>query len=304
MRRRVAAWALAAATMPGTSALAVEGPGKASAPAEPGYVTVAEGVRLRVVDAGDRASRTTILFIPGWGTSSAIWREEMARWGLRARVVSVDPRSQGESTVTTHSNTPEQRARDLREVIAALGLTRVVLVGWSQGVQDAAAYAGAFRGQDIAGYVLVDATVSAGPRAAVQQPERLAQQLSRFALYQRYPRQYLRGMMEAIIRSPAGRGRIDELVDIGMHTPPELGTSMLVMDFLAVDRQQALASFDRPTLVVAASDSDELEGLREMSRKIAGARFETIDGAGHAVFLDQPARFHELLDRFVHSLGD
>ncbi len=266
-----------------------------------GYVTVAEGVRIRYVEAGDRTSPTTILFIPGWGTSSAIWRDEMAAFAKQARVVSIDPRSQGESTIT-NANTPEQRARDLREVMKALGLKRVVLGGWSQGVQDIAAYAKAFKGEDIAGYVLVDSTVSAGPAMAVKNPERLSQQLSRFGIYQRYPREYLRGMMESIIRSPAGRARIDELVAIGLRTPPELGITMLVMDFLAVDRRDALASFDRPTMVIAASASDELEAQREMSRTIRGARFETIDDAGHAVFLDQPERFRRLLISFLDTL--
>jgi pimeloyl-ACP methyl ester carboxylesterase len=32
---------------------------------------------------------------------------------------------------------------------------------------------------------------------------------------------------------------------------------------------------------------------------IKGAEFKTLDNAGHAVFLDQPERFHDLLADFV-----
>jgi microsomal epoxide hydrolase len=109
-------------------------------------------------------------------------------------------------------------------------------------------------------------------------------------------------MMNAIIRSPHGRERIDEYVEIGLRTPPDLGVSMLVMDFLAVDRRGALEKFNRPTLVIAAAESGELEAQRDMARRIQGARFETIDNAGHAVFLDQPGRFRELLGEFVRRL--
>jgi microsomal epoxide hydrolase len=270
--------------------------------AREGDVNVDKDVAIHYVDAGDRQARTTILFVPGWGMTTAVWRDQMAAFAGAARVVSIDPRSQGFSTITTRSNTPERRAQDLREVIKALSLSNVVLVGWSQGVQDVAAYAAAFGGQGIAGYVLVDSTVGAGAAAAVADPENLKQQLERMAIYQQYPKEYLRGMMNAIIRSPQGKARIDELVELGLRTPPDVGMTMLMMDFIVIDRRPALKKIDRPTLVIAAADSGDVEAQRAMAAQIAGAQFETIGGAGHAVFLDQPAKFSELLGTFVKRL--
>ena len=58
-------------------------------------------------------------------------------------------------------------------------MTNVVLVGWSQGVQDVAAYAAAFNGEGVSGYVLVDAAVGQGAAAAVAQPELLKGLLER-----------------------------------------------------------------------------------------------------------------------------
>lgn len=277
----------------------------ATAPAAPNArdVTVEKDVAIHVVDTGDRNAKTTLLFVPGWGTSTAVWRDTMAAFAPRARVVSIDPRSQGFSTLTPRGNTPERRAQDLHEVIKALALDKVVLVGWSQGVQDVAAYAAAFDGDRIAGYVLVDSTLGAGPAAAMSPPSEMQEQLERMSVYARYPREYLKGMMNAIIRSPAGRARIDELVEVGLRTPPDIGMGMLMMDFVLVDRRPALKKFNRPTLVVAAADSPEAKAQAEMAKQIAGARFETIADAGHAVFLDQPARFNELLAAFLARVG-
>ena len=265
-----------------------------------GDVPVGGDVRIHYVEHGDPNAKVTLLFVPGWATSTAIWRDQMARFSSgAARVVAIDPRSQGESTITMQSNTPEQRAQDMHAVAKALDLKNVVLVGWSQGVQDVAAYAAAFGGSGVLGYVLVDATVGAGAAASVSRPDELKQTLERLAVYQRYPKEYLRGMMNAIILSPQARERVDEYVAIGLRTPPDLGVSMLVMDFVAVDRRPTLAKFNRPTLVIAAAGSDEIDTQREMAAQIKGARFETIKDAGHAVFLDQPERFHELLAEFV-----
>src|SRR5258706_10741267 len=83
----------------------------ATAPAERvGDVAVGGDVRIHYVEHGDPNAKVSLLFVPGWATSSAIWRDQMARFSSGARVVSIDPRSQGESSVTMQSNTPEQRA--------------------------------------------------------------------------------------------------------------------------------------------------------------------------------------------------
>lgn len=268
-----------------------------------GDVPVAAGVNIHYVEAGDPQAAVTLLFVPGWATSSTIWRDQMAAFAGSARVVSIDPRSQGDSTVTPRSNTPEQRAKDLREVMRRLSLGPVVLVGWSQGVQDVAAYAAAFEGEGVSRYVLVDAAVGAGAAAALSRPAELQATLERTALYQQHPAEYLRGMMNAIIRSPEGRARIDDYVAVGLRTPPDLGISMLLMDFIAIDRRPALAKFNRPTLVIAAADSSDVQAQRAMAQAIQGARFEVIDNAGHAVFLDQPQRFRALLADFIKPQG-
>lgn len=267
-----------------------------------GNVDVGSGVRIHYVDGGDQQAKITLLFIPGWSMSTAVWRDQMNFFADSARVISIDPRSQGQSTVTLQSNTPEQRAKDLHEVIKSLAITNVVLVGWSQGVQDVSAYAAAFNGEGVSGYVLVDAAVGQGAAAAVAQPELLKRLFERLVIYQEHQKDYLHGMMNAIIQSPEGRKRIDEYVQIGLNTPPDLGVSMLIMDFIAYDRRAALTKFNRPTMIVAAAQSDELEVQRDMSRQIKDAKLEIIDNAGHAVFIDQPQRFRSLLAAFVQRL--
>jgi len=282
--------------------LALSGAARADVSFAQGDVDVGADVKIHYVEGGDKAAAATLLFVPGWSMSGAVWRESMEAFAGAARVVAIDPRSQGLSTISLRGNTPEQRARDLRRVIETLALRNVVLVGWSQGVQDVAAYAAAFDGAGISGYVLVDAAVAAGPAAVVARPQDLQQQLERMAMYQRYPREYLGGMLNAIIRSPKGRERIDEYVAAGLRTPPDLGVGMLLADFLTVDRRPALAKFNRPTLVIAAADAGDLQAQREMARAIDGASLETVADAGHAVFLDQPQRFQQLLADFLQRL--
>jgi pimeloyl-ACP methyl ester carboxylesterase len=78
-------------------------------------------------------------------------------------VIAIDPRSQGPSIKTTEGNIPETRAKDLHEVLANLGVSRAVLVGWSQGAQDVASYIQQFGTKSLAGAIFVDSPVSIGP---------------------------------------------------------------------------------------------------------------------------------------------
>ncbi|MEJ2582308.1 MAG: alpha/beta fold hydrolase [Acidobacteriota bacterium] len=72
----------------------------------------------------------------------------------------------------------------------------------------------------------------------------------------------------------------------------------------SVHLRDELAAIGCPTLVVAA----ELDGfvsvaeVRDMADRIEGARFEIIEGAGHAVVVEQPQRVTDLCLEFLGSV--
>jgi non-heme chloroperoxidase len=262
------------------------------------FVTVAPGVKIRVIEAGPPAGgeRPTLVLIPGWRLTAAVWQEQIARFSKTRRVISIDPRSQGASTKTAEGDTPEQRARDLHLILQTLCAGPIVLVGWSQGVQDVAAYVDQFGVSGVTRIVLVDSTVSAG---AATPPAATAQQLKQIAQFSRYPREATEGMFKAIIRRPLPKADIDRLVAEALKTPTAIGAAMLTDDLLGPDRTAALAKFTAPTLVIASATSPELDGQKAMAARLPHARFEAVADAAHAVFIDQPERFDALLEGFL-----
>src|SRR5439155_6188619 len=186
-------------------------------------VEVAEGVSVRVIEAGKPGAQPTLVFIPGWSTGADIWRQQIDRFVPTYRVIAFDPRSQGESTKTTNGNTPEMRARDLHALLERLGVQRPLLIGWSQGVQDVAAYIERYGSKDLAGIVLVDAAISDGADGMAARAQETAAQFKMFAVYQAHQEEYLHGMMRAIISKPGGDDAIARLVETGMKTPADIG---------------------------------------------------------------------------------
>src|SRR5258708_3036787 len=266
-------------------------------------VEVGNGVSLRVIEAGKPGDAPSLVFISGWSTGADIWRHQIDTFAKTHRVIAFDPRSQGESTKTTSGNTPETRAQDLRALLERLGVRRPVLIGWSQGVQDVAAYVERYGTKELAGIVLVDAAVSDGADGMVARSQETAEQFKMFAVYQAHQKEYLEGMMHAIISKPQSDGVIERLVSTGMKTPSDIGVSMLVADMFGVNRTPALKKIECPTLIIASTKSFELPRQQEAANEIPHARFENIDDAAHAVFVDQPDRFDELLKNFLANVA-
>jgi microsomal epoxide hydrolase len=268
------------------------------------FAKTADGVNLHYLHGGRATSHPTVVFVPGWTWSASVWSEQMLALANSREVVAIDPRSQGESTKVVNGNTPEDRAEDLHKLLLHLNEAPVVLVGWSQGVQDIAAYVELHGTERIAGLVLVDSAFSAGPASFDVDPTGTRQLLHRISIYAHYPTEYLAGMIDASLVQPMSADKKSELARAAANTPTDTGIAMLVSDVLTTDRRGVVKKINRPTLIVAASSSGELEALGKMARDIPGARLRVIPGAGHAVFVDQPTQFSQVLGRFLDDLTD
>lgn len=277
-------------------------------PAEAGigqaYVSGADGVRLHCLEAGPADAGRSILFIPGWQTSAWIWSDQLDYFSSRGyRVVAMDPRSQGGSTVVESGNAPEDRARDIQVLITSLKLRHLTLVGWSQGVQDVAAYVDEYGTGALERVVLVDASVSAGPEDVKADPGFVQAVLRHMGMYSRDPRSYADGFMHAIISAPAAATTFAQLDAEFLRTPVDIGISMQMQDMFTVDRRPALKKFDKPTLVVASAQSFELDAQRQEAMALPQGRFMVVEHAAHALFFDRPREFDGLLEHFVAGAG-
>ena len=264
------------------------------------YTPGADQVRIHYLQAGPADAGRSILFIPGWQTSAAIWSAQLRYFSARGyRVIAMDPRSQGGSTVVESGNAPEDRARDIHALIDGLSLHRLTVVGWSQAVQDVAAYVDQFGTGALEHVVLVDASVSAGPEDVRANPGFVQTILQHAAIYSRDPQAYADGFMHAIISAPAAATTFTQLETEFLRTPTDIGISMQMQDMFTVDRRPALKKFNKPTLVVASAQSFELNVQKQEAAALPQGKFVAVEHAAHALFFDQPEVFDRLLADFI-----
>ncbi len=268
-----------------------------------GRVTISGGVSIHYLQSGSTTSSQTLVLIPGWRLPAYIWSEQLKRFAAVSRVIAIDPRSQGDSTKTTTGNSPEGRARDLHEVLAKLHVTQPVLVGWSQGAQDVAAYIAQFGSDSISGAVFVDSPVSIGPDAIEKHSASTKAILGGAVTYAAHPEEYSKVMISFIFKKPHPELDLDKLVQSTLKTPTDIGVAMLTLDILGADRLTPLTKLTKPVLVIAAADSPFLEEEKQMAASIPGAKFTPIAGVGHAVFVDDPIHFDQALEEVLQGIG-
>jgi pimeloyl-ACP methyl ester carboxylesterase len=94
---------------------------------------------------------------------------------------------------------------------------------------------------------------------------------------------------------------IEKIVRSTLQTPTDTGIAMLVSDIFGVDRRPPLAKLNKPALVIASSASPLLDVQKEMAAMIPGSKLVIVEGAGHAVFIDEPEMFDQALGAFLRS---
>ena len=276
--------------------------GPLAAPIKQGYMTTSDGIRIHYLESGDASLPRALVLITGWRLPASLWNEQLEKFSQTTRVLAIDPRSEGESTKTPDGNTPEFRARDLHDLLARLKISRYVLVGWSQGVQDLAAYIQQFGMKSVTGVVIVDSPVFAGPAEIELHKESSEGILSRTTLFVNYPRESMEGMVHSFFLQPHPGLDMEKIVNAALRTPTATAIAMLISDYFGVDRRPALAKINKPTLVIAPAASPYFEREKEMAATIRGAQFVVVGGSGHAVMIDQQAKFDDALRTFLESI--
>ncbi|MHA7682957.1 alpha/beta fold hydrolase [Cupriavidus sp. PET2-C1] len=153
------------------SAPSLRHPG-ASNPAErhatqPGHVLTREGVSLFVRDwhTGNPAA-DVVLFAASWALPSDAWSGQMqALHAAGMRCIAYDRRGHGRSSDPGHGYDFDTLADDLADVIDALGLRRVTLVGHSMAAGEIVRYLSRHGAGHVAGIVLVGCTTPCVPRS-------------------------------------------------------------------------------------------------------------------------------------------
>ena len=256
-----------------------------NAAAASGFFTTSDNVRLHYIVEG---KGPTIVFVPGWIMPADIWAAQLQYFSKHFQVVALDPRSQGESQIASSGHDPKRRARDISELINALDLHDVVLVGWSLGVLETLAYINFFGDERLAALVWVDNSIGEDPPP---QPTNFLQE------YRAHRDEAVERFVRGMFRQPRPESYYRQLTQMALRTPSEAAIALLTNLYAREFWREAAYKTEKPVLYAVTPRFEEQ--ARNFKHNRPQAWTETFRDAGHALFVDDADRFNALLKKFL-----
>lgn len=264
------------------------------------------GVHLNVETAGEGPP---VVLLHGFTGSAATWAAHTDGFSAHHTVVAVDLLGHG------LSDAPEDPRRyrlgfcieDVLAVLDRLGIARASLLGYSMGGRVALAVAIAAPERLTA---LVIESASPGIRDAGARRERAARD-------EELAKSILEGGVEAFVdrweHQPlfASQRALADPVRLALRAQRLRGNALGLANSLRGLGQGVqpplhdfLPQIPVPTLiVVGALDETYTAVAREMSEMIPDSRLAVVPGAGHAVHLEQPEHFRQMVLEFLEQAG-
>ncbi|HCQ10108.1 MAG TPA: alpha/beta hydrolase [Leclercia adecarboxylata] len=258
----------------------------------------------------DWGSGQPVLFAHGWPLSSDAWDQQMLFFSQNGfRVIAHDRRSHGRSDQTFHGNNMDQYADDLAELIEALDLKDLILVGHSTGGGEVAHYIGRHGTSRVAKVVLVGAVpplmlrTDANPDGTPLEVfdairEGTAKNRAQFFFDLTIP---FYGFNRDHV--PTNDGLRENFRRIGLQGGIK-GQFDCIHEFSEIDYTRDLQQIDRPTLIIHGDD-DQIVPIKASAHRaaeiVANATLKIYAGGSHGLAEIEADRFNADVLSFIRG---
>ena len=272
-------------------------------------VTISGGVTLSYLEAG---AGKPLVMLPGWSQSAAEFKYQISALAAGRRVIALDMRGHGESDKPASGYRISRLAADLRDVLIALDLRDVDLLGHSMGCSVSWSYLELFGAERLSRLILVDEAAAVTGNPSWPQGEREALNClfpGPMDLAAQYHKVLTATDAEATADLLAGMftegvAREDLLWVAGENLKlPRIHAANLVYHHVIIDWRDVIPTIRLPTLVVGGNASIFPAHTQEwIAEQIPGAEcviFAADEGGSHFMFYENPAKFNAVVEAFL-----
>lgn len=260
----------------------------------------------------DMGAGRPVLLVHGWPLTGDMWEyQTLALLEAGYRVITYDRRGFGQSSHPFGGYDYDTLTADLAELIDALDLTDLTLVGFSMGGGEIARYLSTYGTARLAGvsliasvvpYLLQDSSNPDGVPVDVFADFKAQIRRDRFHFLAEFLKSFYGVSM---IRKPVSQALIDWSFTLGIMASPN-ATLDCIDSFSRTDFRPDLAAFTLPTLIVHGTGDKtvpyELTGKR-VSDHLPHARYVEYDSAPHGLFATDAEALNRDLLAFLNSTG-
>jgi pimeloyl-ACP methyl ester carboxylesterase len=280
----------------------------AQLPGEVGHVTTSDGVSLYYLDAG---SGKPILMIPGWSQTAEQFRHQLGGLSDRYRVIAVDMRGHGESDKPEHGYKISRLAKDVRDMIEALELDEVNILGHSMGSSVIWNYYDMYGPDRLSKLLLIDQMpmITSNPAwseeekinsGAIFTPQSLYETIN--ALAGPDGVETTRGFVGNMVTKSIPDADKKWIIERNLRMPRQHAATLLY-NHSTQDWRDLIPRLQLPTLVVGGRTSVVPWQSQEwVATQVKGSRleiFEEEEGGNHFMFIEGHEKFNDIIADFV-----
>jgi pimeloyl-ACP methyl ester carboxylesterase len=235
-----------------------------------------DGAELAYLEQG--SGNTRLLFVHGWQADHSVWEDVISGLGPGMQSVAVDLRGSGSSNGACGPRNLERFAADLRELVDALGIGPVVVVGHSMGATVALRLA-LDAPEAVSGLILIAPVPASGagfsPKGADYLRATAGDPIA--------ARKWLSGMF-------AGErdGKIlDRVCAAAAKTPRDAALGSFE-SWANADFAEATRTISASAIVIAPERDNPEMYQRKVAALLPNARFVLLPECGHYAILERP----------------
>jgi pimeloyl-ACP methyl ester carboxylesterase len=255
------------------------------------FFQTSDGAQLHYQMVGE--GEVPLVFAHGWCSNLEHWQQQVASFSQAHRILLIDRRGHGRSTVPDGDWSPERHAADMAALMRALDMREAVVVGHAGGGPPVLELAG--RDPELVrAAVFVDAGLYRGISA---EQARLAPAVTR--LQGSDYRELFIEQYETYFHPGTPLELRQRIAAEAARTPQ----SVIVNELLWIFRSNTIEMASRvkqPVLWTVASESKATAAY--VREHLPQARFAQVVGAGHYLQVEVPDQWNAMLRRFIELL--
>jgi pimeloyl-ACP methyl ester carboxylesterase len=265
-----------------------------------------DGVKLHYEEAG---SGSPIVFVHEFAGDARSWEPQLRHFSRRYRCIAYNARGYPPSDVPEDvERYSQKRARDdIRCVLDTLGIQRTHVVGLSMGAF-ATLHFGMHYGDRALSLTVAGGGYGAHPAqyARFQAEARANAEFIRKEGMARFAATYGHGPTRIQFQNKDPRGFDEYIRQLSDHSVTGSANTMLGYQGRRpslYDLTEEMKRIDVPTLILAGDEEEPcLEACLLMKRCIPTAGLAVLPKSGHAINVEEPALFNQLLEDFLHQV--
>ncbi|HLB52324.1 MAG TPA: alpha/beta hydrolase [Chlamydiales bacterium] len=261
------------------------------------YVKISDDVTLFYQEKG---VGDPLIFIPGWCMSSEIFKAQIEFFSQNYRVIALDPRSQGRSSLTLENNQYTQHGEDFAKVLDHLQLQNVTVVAWSWGCYDLYAYLRLKGVNQLKKVVFIDAS----PKCTGKKEDWAFAESSAWGVILFQPIMYRRlkftkEWLQSMVDKKLSQEELDLLASYALRTPTYAAVEMAV-DAVYADYTKEAELLDEKKIPTLNLVSNAFAKVASQWLQVHAPHAQVaVMGEKHLAFWEYPDKVNQILEHFL-----